>query len=122
MQSFSGLNSKPVNIDRQLLYEEEHAEIFFDAKINATGVVWKRPVTSEQYEWFSRNASISSTSYNTPNYISGHVETRDRIAHEDQRWMFEEILPHALANGLKEDSRRLDLLFADPTVRGIYMD
>ena len=39
-------------------------------------------------------------SYNTPNYISD-MSNQGPISHEDQRWMFEEILPHAIDNGLK---------------------
>jgi signal transduction histidine kinase len=92
---------KPVNIDRQLLYEEDHAEIFFDANINATGVIWKRQVTTEQYRVVFRKCLEFVHSYNTPNYISD-ISNQGPIALEDQRWMFEEILPHAIENGLKK--------------------
>jgi signal transduction histidine kinase len=92
---------KPVNIDRQLLYEAEHAEIFFDAKVNATGVIWKRNVTSEQYRIVFKKCLEFVHSYNTPNYISD-MSNQGPITHEDQRWMFEDILPHAIENGLKK--------------------
>jgi signal transduction histidine kinase len=92
---------KPVNIDRQLLYEEDHAEIFFDAKINATGVIWKRNVTSEQYRTVFKKCLEFVHSYNTPNYISD-MSNQGPVTHEDQRWMFEDILPHAIENGLKK--------------------
>jgi signal transduction histidine kinase len=91
---------KPVNIDRQLLYEEDHAEIFFDARINATGVIWKHQVTSEQYRRVFTKCLEFVHSYNTPNYISD-ISNQGPIANEDQRWMFEEILPPAIDNGLK---------------------
>jgi signal transduction histidine kinase len=92
---------KPVNIDRQLLYEEDHAEIFFDAKVNATGVIWKCPVSSEQYRMVFKKCLDFVHSYNTPNYISD-MSNQGSISREDQRWMFEEILPHAIENGLKK--------------------
>jgi signal transduction histidine kinase len=92
---------KPVNIDRQLLYEEDHAEIFFDARINATGVIWKRPVTSEQYRMVFLKCLDFVHSYNTPNYFSD-MSNQGSISREDQHWMFEEILPHAIENGLKK--------------------
>lgn len=92
---------KPVNIDRQLLYEEDHAEIFFDARINATGVIWKRPVTSEQYRLVFLKCLDFVHSYNTPNYISD-ISNQGQITREDQHWMFAEILPHAIENGLKK--------------------
>jgi signal transduction histidine kinase len=91
---------KPVNIDRQLLYEKDHAEIFFDARINATGVIWKHHVTSEQYRRVFMKCLEFVHSYNTPNYISD-MSNQGPISHEDQRWMLEEILPHAIDNGLK---------------------
>ena len=91
---------KPVNIDRQLLYEQDHAEIFFDARINATGVIWKRAVTSEQYRMVFMKCLDFVHSYNTPNYISD-MSNQGSISREDQHWMFEEILPHAIENGLK---------------------
>lgn len=92
---------KPVNIDRQLLYEEDHAEIFFDARVNATGVIWKRPVTSEQYRKVFKKCLDFVHSYNTPNYISD-ISNQGVVTREDQRWMFEEILPRAIENGLKK--------------------
>ena len=92
---------KPVNIDRQLLYEEHHAEIFFDARSNATGVIWKCPVTSEQYRMVFMKCLDFVHSYNTPNYISD-MSNQGPITRDDQRWMFEEILPHAIENGLKK--------------------
>jgi hypothetical protein len=84
-----------------LLYEAEHAEIFFDAKVNATGVIWKRNVTSEQYRIVFKKCLEFVHSYNTPNYISD-MSNQGPITHEDQRWMFEDILPHAIENGLKK--------------------
>lgn len=105
---------KPVNIDRQLLYEEEYAEIFFDAKINATGVIWKRPVTSEQYRVVFKKCLDFVHSYNTPNYISD-MSKQGSISHEDQRWMFEEILPYAITNGLKKIAA-ISATVSDPDV------
>jgi len=92
---------KPVNIDRQLLYEEEHAEIFYDAKVNATGVIWKHPVTSEQYRNVFKKCLEFVHAYNTPNYISD-ITLQGPVTKEDQLWMFAEILPHAIQNGLKK--------------------
>ncbi|HEY9046876.1 MAG TPA: ATP-binding protein, partial [Ohtaekwangia sp.] len=90
---------RPTDIQRQVLLHEPYAEIFFDAQINATGIIWHGPVTSEQY----RNVFIKCLEfmkvYNTPNFIAdlshqGHIEK------DDQLWMFREILPEAARNGL----------------------
>src|SRR5690606_9041237 len=34
---------KPENADRQILYQGEKAEIFFDATLNCLGVSWRKP-------------------------------------------------------------------------------
>lgn len=91
---------KPENISRQILYNEPHAQIFFDAIINSTGVIWSGPLTSDQYRSVFNKCIDFLKHYNTPNWISdltrqGHIEP------EDQRWMFQEIIPAAVENGLK---------------------
>lgn len=91
---------KPVNIDRQVLLNEPYAEIFYDANINATGVIWKTEVTSEQYRSVFRKCLEFVKYYNTPNYISD-ISKQGPVPAADQRWMFAEILPPAVRSGLK---------------------
>ena len=91
---------KPINIERQILYQEAHAEIFYDAKINATGVVWKQNVSSDEYRSVFRKCLDFVRSYNTPNYFAD-ITRQGPIAQADQLWMMDTILPHAIRNGLK---------------------
>jgi hypothetical protein len=91
---------KPANIERQILYQEAHAEIFYDARINATGVVWKRQVTGEEYRSVFRKCHDFVRSYNTPNYVSD-MTRQGAVALEDQLWMLETIMPQVIRNGLK---------------------
>ncbi|MEO5979863.1 MAG: HAMP domain-containing sensor histidine kinase [Chryseolinea sp.] len=91
---------KPVNIERQVLTQEPYAEIFYDARINATGVFWKSEVTSEQYRSVFRKCLEFVISYNTPNYVSD-ARKQGVISKADQQWMFNEILPPSIRNGLK---------------------
>ncbi|RAV98645.1 sensor histidine kinase [Pseudochryseolinea flava] len=90
---------KPINISRQVLYKEDHAEIFFDAQINSTGIIWKGPVTSTQYRKVFQKCLDFVKAYNTPNYIAD-LSNQGIIAREDQQWMFDKILPEASHNGL----------------------
>ncbi|MBC7885737.1 MAG: HAMP domain-containing histidine kinase, partial [Saprospiraceae bacterium] len=94
---------KPLNIDRQILYQEKHAEIFFDARINATGVIWRGPISSSEYRSVFTKCLDFVHSYNTPNYIAD-ISNQGPISKMDQQWMFQEILPHALHHGLKKIS------------------
>lgn len=90
---------KPDNVSRQILYKQPHAEIFYDARINSSGVVWNGPVTSEQYRVVFHKCLDLVKAYNTPNYITD-LSRQGPIEREDQRWMFSQILPEAARNGL----------------------
>jgi hypothetical protein len=81
------------------LYQEPFAEIFFDAQINSTGVIWRGPVTSQQYRTVFQKCLEFVKVYNTPNYIAD-LSDQGPVEREDQRWMFEHIMPDAARNGL----------------------
>jgi signal transduction histidine kinase len=98
---FTVLLHKPENIQRQILFKETYAEIFFDARLNSTGVIWNGPVTSEQYRFVFQKCLDFVKVYNTPNYIAD-ISHQGPLASEDQRWMFKEIMPDAARNGLRK--------------------
>lgn len=106
---------KPINIERQVLYQESHAEIFYDARLNATGVIWKQHVNSEEYRSVFRKCLDFVRTYNTPNYFSD-ITKQGSIHREDQLWMMESIMPPAIKNGL----RRIAIVWgnaSDPVVQ-----
>jgi signal transduction histidine kinase len=90
----------PENIEMQVLYDQPYARIFYDAKMNATGVKWFGPVTSEAYRKVFNKCLEFLLAYNTPNWISD-ISEQGPISLEDQQWMFKSILPQAVRNGLK---------------------
>lgn len=90
---------KPENIKRQVLYQEPHAEIFFDAQLNSTGVVWKGPISSAQYRTVFQKCLEFVKVYNTPNYIAD-ISEQGPVERDDQIWMFHHIMPEAARNGL----------------------
>lgn len=90
---------KPEDIQRQVLLKERYAEIFYDAQLNATGIIWQESVTSEQYRHaFAKTLDFVKV-YNTPNFIAD-LSRHGHIGEEDQRWMFREIIPESAHNGL----------------------
>ncbi|HPM32337.1 MAG TPA: ATP-binding protein, partial [Chryseolinea sp.] len=92
--------AKTENVERQSLHKEKYAEIFFDAQLNCTGVVWNGPVTSEQYRAVFQKCLDFVKIYNTPNYIAD-ISHQGPISKEDQEWMFQSILPDATRNGMR---------------------
>ena len=91
---------KPSNVNRQVLYNEAYALIFYDGMINSMGVIWRGPVNSEQYRDAFNKCLEFLKVYNTPNWISD-LSDQGTIQVEDQQWLFKEILPAAVRNGLK---------------------
>lgn len=61
---------KPENAERQILYHEPVAEIYFDARLNCIGTTWHRAVTPEEYQLVLKKILDFVRVYNTPNYIS----------------------------------------------------
>lgn len=92
---------KPDNVEQQVLYHSPNAKIFYDASINAVGVVWNGPVTGEQYRNVFQNCLEFVKAYNTPNYISD-LTKQGYISRDDQGWMFRNIMPEAVKHGLKK--------------------
>jgi signal transduction histidine kinase len=91
---------QPDNVEQQILYQETFAKIFFDARLNATGIVWKGPLSGNQYRTAFTKCLEFVRVYNTPNYIAD-ISEQGYISREDQLWMFQEILPEAARYGLR---------------------
>jgi signal transduction histidine kinase len=96
---------KPANIARQVLYDEPHACIFYDATVNATGVIWHCSITSAQYRSVFNKCADFMKVYRTPNWISD-ITHQGPVDIKDQEWMFEQIIPLAKAY----DVRRIALV------------
>ncbi len=92
--------AKTENVERQSLYKESHAEIFYDAQLNCTGIIWQGPLTSEQYRNVFQKCLDFVKAYNTPNYIAD-LSHQGHISKQDQEWMFYNILPDATRNGMR---------------------
>ncbi|HYG01062.1 MAG TPA: ATP-binding protein [Chryseosolibacter sp.] len=97
---FTAYIARPKNIDRQILFDESYANIFFDARINSTGVIWHGPISSEQYRHVFQKCLDFVKAYNTPNYIADLTD-QGYIKRDDQLWMFKTILPQAAMYGLR---------------------
>lgn len=90
----------PDRVHEQILLEEPHARIFYDAVLNFTGVTWKGPLQGHQYRNTYERCFEFLSVYNTPNWISDITHQGD-INIEDQHWMFTKVIPRAIKNGLR---------------------
>lgn len=89
---------KPENADRQILFQGEKAEIFFDATLNCIGVSWRKP-DFQEYKILLKKVLDFIKVYNMPNFIT------DRAAgnYEDEQARYAfllDMLQEASKNGL----------------------
>lgn len=90
---------KPAQVEGQICYDSEYGQIYYNARLNLCGIVWKKQVTSQAYrELFTCCLEILRL-YNTPFWLSD-LRNQGRVPAEDQIWMLTTILPDAIINGL----------------------
>jgi signal transduction histidine kinase len=82
---FTASLAKPENIEQQILFSAPHARIYYDARINSTGVIWNGPVSSEQYKFVFMKCLEFIKAYSTPNYIAD-ISAQGYVNREDQLW------------------------------------
>ncbi len=99
--TFTVYLKEPENIERQILFAEPCAQLFYDAKINATGVIWHGPISSDDYRTVFKKALECIKIYATPNYIAD-ISNQGYVSPEDQQWMFGTIIPEATRYGLRK--------------------
>jgi signal transduction histidine kinase len=89
----------PPEIEEQLVFDTQYGSIFYNAKLNCAGIVWKKQITSEEYRaLFSECLNIVKL-YHTPYWISD-IRNQGVVSADDQRWMLQTIYPEANKNGL----------------------
>lgn len=89
------------DIDGQICMSNDCATVFYNARINALGVIWKSQATSEQYRQVFIKSLEMMMLYNAPYWISD-MRKQGTIIVEDQQWMFKEIFPTAVQHGMRK--------------------
>lgn len=90
---------KPAEVEGQICYDSEYGQIYYNARLNLCGIVWKKQVTSEAYRLLFMRCLEILRLYNTPFWISD-LRNQGSVPAEDQIWMLTTILPDAVNNGL----------------------
>ncbi|HET9053722.1 MAG TPA: HAMP domain-containing sensor histidine kinase, partial [Cyclobacteriaceae bacterium] len=88
------------DIDGQICLDNDACTVFYNARINALGVVWKCQPTSEQYRQVFIKCLEMMMLYPTPYWISD-LRKQSTVSVDDQKWMFKEIFPAAVQHGLR---------------------
>lgn len=86
-------------IEDQLVFDTEYGSIFYNAKLNCAGIVWKKQITSEEYRTLFNKCLNIVKMYHTPYWVSD-IRNQGVVSPEDQRWMLQTIFSEAGKNGL----------------------
>lgn len=97
---FSISIKKPINLSKQIIFEEAYAKFFFNAYYDTCGLVWSGTISSEQYRTTMTRCLELLQVYNTPNWISDAME-RGAVSTEDLDWVIKDIVTPAAKIGLK---------------------
>ncbi|NOS93068.1 MAG: hypothetical protein HOP30_14185, partial [Cyclobacteriaceae bacterium] len=89
----------PSAIEEQLVFDTEYGSIFYNAKLNCAGIVWKKQITSEEYRTLFTKCLNMVKMYHTPYWVSD-IRHQGTVSADDQRWMLQTIYPEANRNGL----------------------
>ena len=97
--------------------ENEAAQLFFDAELNTTVIVWKRKITSAEYRTVFDAILQTLRTYHSPGWIAD-LRKQGQVEVEDQIWFVNNVLPEAVRLGLK---RIVTVGFRDPS-RSVYYE
>ncbi len=90
----------PPSVDKQIFFESDAAQLYYDANINNTLLIWKRNVNGLDYRNAFESLLQTLKTYNTPGWIAD-LREQGEVQEEDQIWFLTHILPEAVRHGLK---------------------
>lgn len=88
-------------VEGQVVFESDFGSIFYNARTNCAGIIWKKQVTSEQYRTLFAKCLDMVRLYHTPYWMSD-LSKQGTISPEDQKWMVTTIMPEAISQGLRK--------------------
>lgn len=107
----------PVDVSKQVFFESDAAQIYYDANLNNTVIIWKKDITSIEYRRAFQTVLHTLKTYHTPGWIAD-LRLQGIVPDEDQIWFLKMVLPEAASAGLKRVGA---VGFTDP-IRSKYYD
>jgi signal transduction histidine kinase len=107
----------PFDVSKQIFFDSEAAQIYYDANLNNTVISWKRNITDIEYRRAFQTIMHTLKTYHTPGWIAD-LRLQGVVPNEEQLWFLSTVLPEAVRCGLK---RIAAIGFHDP-IRRNYFD
>lgn len=106
----------PRNVSKQIFFDSESAQIYYDADINNTVIVWKKNITGIEYRRAFQAVLYTLKTYNTPGWIAD-LRLQGVVDDAEQFWFMSTVIPEAVRCGLK---RIAAVGFNDPIRKSYY--
>ncbi|MDA3866139.1 MAG: hypothetical protein PF489_05230 [Salinivirgaceae bacterium] len=85
---------------KQVIIDNDFAEISYDAELKMGKIVWKRKSTTEEYRSGFITLLEFSKTHEVNNFMSD-IRNQGVVAPENRKWFENEMLPKAIDAGLK---------------------
>lgn len=92
--------TQPEGVGKQIFYDSDASQLYFDATIHITVIVWKKNITSQEYRKTWETVLSSLKVYKTQGWVSD-VRNQGQVSDEDQMWFAQTIIPEAVKAGLR---------------------
>jgi signal transduction histidine kinase len=96
--TFRVIFTRPEEVEKQVAFESDAVQIYYDGQTNVIVIVWKRPVTSEEYRQTHEILINSTNVYRSPGLIND-IRLRGPITEQDQTWFAENVIPELVKSG-----------------------
>nr|WP_302180058.1 ATP-binding protein [Chryseosolibacter indicus] len=113
--TFRLLFKHPGDVARQVMYETDAIQLYYDANLNIIIIEWKREVTSEEYRETAHAFLSTLKTYQTRSWIAD-LRKQGNVSREDQLWFSLHIIPELVKYGL----RKVAVLGGEAHDRSIY--
>jgi signal transduction histidine kinase len=114
---FTLIFSEPEEVTRQVFYDTDAVQLYYDGNLNIIVISWKRQITTEEYHHAFECLLNSLNKYQSPGLIAD-IRKQGVLAEQDQIWFTKSILPH-LMNG---SCRKIAVIGLDAPERSSYFN
>lgn len=91
------------DIQNQMFFENECAQLYYDARTNCINIVWKRTITTKEYRETYETLLQTVRVFHSPGWIAD-LRNQGTVDDSDRVWFLESVLPEAARYGLRRNA------------------
>ena len=86
-----------------MFFENECAQLYYDARTNCINIIWKRKITTKEYREIFETLIQTIRVFHSPGWIAD-LRNQGGVSEKDQEWFLHEVLPEAVRFGLRRNA------------------